>query len=94
MQLTTGKTYQAHQAAYSFEDLSGETVTFDEVNFSFTVLEKPKKVVANDGATKKVIKLPKHLAEPKWHWVRNETKNIQHWLNVEVYEISGEEVSK
>lgn len=53
MQLTTGKTYHAHQAAYSFEDLGGETVTFDEVNFSFTVLEKPKKVVANDGATKK-----------------------------------------
>ncbi|OXX29108.1 hypothetical protein [Vibrio sp. V08_P9A1T1] len=87
MQLTTGKTYRAHQAAYSFEDLSGETVTFDEVNFSFTVLEKPKKVVANDGATKKVIKLPKHLAAPKWHWVLNETKNILHWLNVEVYEV-------
>ncbi|EKO3919208.1 hypothetical protein GCS60_000031 [Vibrio metschnikovii] len=90
MKLKTGKTYNAHQAAYSFEDIDGKTVEFDEVNFSFTVLEKPKTVVADDGIKQEVIKLPKHLAEAKWYWVRNETKNIHHWLNVEVYEISVE----
>ncbi|EKO3565644.1 hypothetical protein P0E95_001988 [Vibrio metschnikovii] len=90
MQLTTGKTYNAHQAAYSFEDIGGETVTFDEVNFSFTVLEKPKTVVADDGIKQEMIKIPKHLASKDWYWIHNNAKDTKHWLNVEVYEISEE----
>ncbi|EKO3768549.1 hypothetical protein P0F17_000596 [Vibrio metschnikovii] len=90
MKLKTGKTYNAHQAAYLFEDIRGETVTFDEVNFSFTVLEKPKTVVADDGIKQEVIKIPKHLASKDWYWIHNNTKDTKHWLNVEVYEISEE----
>lgn len=86
MELETGKTYLAHQPAYSFV-FEGILNEFDEVNFEFTVLGKPRRVIADDGVEQTIIKLPKHLVQPNWYWIHNHTKDINHWFNVSVYEV-------
>lgn len=50
--------------------------------FSLEILEKPKRVLVDDGPGGLVIEIPTphHLLQPSWYFVRNLKDNIKHWF--------------
>ncbi len=57
-----GKKYLAVSEAYSFEDLDGSLVEFQERRREFEVLTKPDKVITDDGQHKIIENLQDHLS--------------------------------
>lgn len=80
--LTTGKTYSCSKPSVSFQDPNGNEVIFSETTYRITVLDKPKKVMADCGGhDKQEIDLPAHLSKSEWAFVLNLSTNEKHWLN-------------
>lgn len=52
------------------------------VVYEILVLEKPTRVLVDDGPDGLLIEIstPDHLMEPCWHFVQNQTKNLKHWF--------------
>lgn len=69
MKLITGKSYLAVQEADSIIVSETEKYDFDEKRIEFEVLQKPKKVIADDGLNEEEIALPEHLKADEWHLV-------------------------
>lgn len=64
----------------------GETVSgvgeFPSEFYQFRVLDKPKRVLIDDGPGGLVVEIPtpEHLLEPCWHFVLNLKSNKKHWF--------------
>ncbi|WP_413765758.1 hypothetical protein, partial [Vibrio vulnificus] len=65
--LSVGKVYNCFREGGSFE-FDGNTHVFDDEVFQVQVLEKPTKVIADDGEHQELIPLPEHLANDKWYY--------------------------
>lgn len=83
-----GKKYLAVSEAYSFEDLDGSLVEFQERRREFEVLTKPDKVITDDGQHKIIENLPEHLKSEDWFWVRSLETGGKSWFNPLNYTIS------
>ncbi|EKO3378385.1 hypothetical protein [Vibrio fluvialis] len=89
MKLEIGKKYRAYQPACEIE-LDDGVVQFSEVEFTFTVLPKPKLVIAESidihGLSREVVKLPKHLAKPEWYAIQKANGKCS-WFNSNGFEL-------
>jgi len=86
MKLTVGSTYLATQDAYSF-DYEGVEQVFDKVEKKIKVLDKPKRVISDDGIMKEETDLPQHLKSENWYFVLDLKTNKTHWFSPEHYQV-------
>lgn len=93
MNLVVGKAYLAVQAADSIPVSEHESVEFDEKRIAFEVLNKPCKVMVDNGVEQSFIDLPEHLKAQDWYWVQNLNSHKSHWFNTGGYQISDFEKS-
>lgn len=86
MVLTVGCTYLATQDAYSF-NFEGVEQVFDKVEKQIKVLDKPKRVILDDGITKEETDLPNHLKSENWYFALNLKTNKTFWFSSEYYDV-------
>ena len=88
MKLSVGASYLAIQPASQIIVSDTEKHDFDEKRIAFCVLNKPEKVIAQDGVNSEEIELPEHLKNDEWFFVKDLTTGATHWLNSFAYQIS------
>lgn len=89
MKLSVGVSYLAIQPAGQLIVSDTEKYEFDEKRIEFCVLDKPERVIAQDGCNSEEIALPNHLKCDEWYFVTNLTTGAEHWLNSSAYQVSA-----
>lgn len=87
--MIVGKSYTAFRPSETIE-LEEEVLQFEEERFIVTLLDKPEKVMVDDGEECFIEKTPDHLMKPEWVLVKNINKGITHWLSLDVYQLIDE----
>lgn len=83
-----GASYVGVQPAGNIIVSETEKYEFDEKRIKFLVLNKPGRVIVQDGVSSEEIELPEHLKSDGWYFVKDLTTGAKHWLNSSAYQMS------
>lgn len=84
-ELIIGLRYHAEAITEPFEDEKGCLVEFEPRAITIEIIPKPEKVMADDGAHRRMVPLPAHLAGPEWFAAINLATKRKLFVHRETY---------